>query len=315
MKTILYWLLQVAAALLLAPLPIGAIRKVKALVQKRKGAPLLQLYRDLLKLLRKSAVVSDATSWVLRAAPFVVFATSLFAAAMMPATVRVLPDAFPGDLILFFFVLALGRFFLVLSGMDAGSSFGGMGSAREAMISALVEPAMLVGLFAVGLFAKTTSIPGVLAATSALGFPLLQPSLLLVFLALVLVLLAETSRIPVDDPATHLELTMVHEAMVLEDSGRHLALLEYGAALKQYALLALLADVFLPYDPFAAVPGVPGVLLALVAFAVKLLFLSLLVGAVEAATVKLRFFGVPNLAAIAFILSFLGVLQFLIPGR
>jgi formate hydrogenlyase subunit 4 len=315
MKTLAFVLLQLVVALLLAPLPIGVIRKVKALVQKRKGAPLLQLYRDAWKLFRKSAVVSDATSWVFRAAPYVVFSTALFAAAMMPATIKVLPEAFPGDLILFFFVLALGRFFLVLSGMAAASPFGGMGSAREALISALVEPAVLVGVFAIGLFAKTTSIAGVLAATTALGFPLLQPSLLLVFLGLVLVLLAETSRIPVDDPATHLELTMVHEAMVLEDSGRHLALLECGAALKQFALLALLADVFLPYDPFAALPGPAGILLSLLAFAVKILLLSLLVGAIEAATVKLRFFSVPNLAAIAFTLSFLGVLQFLIPGR
>jgi len=303
MKTMLHLLLQVVAALLLAPLPIGVIRKVKALVQKRKGAPVLQFYRDLLKLFRKSAVVSDTTSWVLRVAPYVVFSTALLAAVLMPATVRLLPDAFPGDLIAFFFLLALGRFFLVLSGMDAGSSFGGMGSAREALISALVEPAVLVGAFAVGLFAKTTSIPGILAAATATGFPLLQPSLLLVFLSLVLVLLAETSRIPVDDPATHLELTMVHEAMVLENSGRHLA------------LLALMADVFLPFDPFAAVPGAPGLLLSLVSFAVKILFLSLLVGVVETVAVKLRFFSVPNLAAIAFILSFLGVLQFLIPGR
>jgi formate hydrogenlyase subunit 4 len=315
MKTALYLLLQIVAALALAPLPTGLIRKVKALVQKRKGAPVKQLYRDLWKLLHKSSVVSDATSWVLRAAPYVVFSTSLLAAVLVPATVKVLPGDFPGDLILFFFVLALGRFFLVLSGMDAASSFGGMGSAREALISALVEPAVLVGAFALGLFAKTTSIPGVLAATSSIGFPLLQPSLLLVFLAFVLVLLAETSRIPVDDPATHLELTMVHEAMVLEDSGRHLALLEYGAALKQYALLALLAGVFLPHDPFTTLVGAGGVLLSLLAFAVKILFLSVLVGAVEAATVKLRFFSVPNLAAIAFILSFLGVLQFLIPGR
>ena len=313
--TVLYLLLQLLVMLLLAPLPSGVIRKVKALVQKRKGAPLLQMYRDLWKLLHKSVILSDTTSWLFRAAPYVVLSTSLFAALLVPATAKVLPASFPGDLILLFFVLALGRFFLVLSGMDAGSTFGGMGSSRETLISALVEPAVLLGVFTVGLFAKTTSIPGVLAATSALPFPLLSPALLLVFLALFLVLLAETSRIPVDDPATHLELTMVHEAMILENSGRHLALMEYGAALKQLALLGLLVDLFLPFDPFAALAGAAGILLSVLFFAAKVLMLSLLVGAVESATVKLRFFSVPNLAALAFILSFLGLLQLLVPGR
>jgi formate hydrogenlyase subunit 4 len=315
MTTLSYLLVQFAVVLLLAPLPSGVIRKVKALVQKRKGAPLLQMYRDLWKTLHKSSVVSDTTSWIFRAAPYVVFATSLFAALLVPATAKILPSAFPGDLILLFFVLALGRFFLVLSGMDAGSTFGGMGSSRETLISALVEPAVLLGVFTVGLFAKTTSIPGVLAATSAMPFPLLSPALLLVFLALFLVLLAETSRIPVDDPATHLELTMVHEAMILENSGRHLALMEYGAALKQLALLGLLVDLFLPFDPFTALAGAAGILLSVLFFAAKVLLLSLLVGAVESATVKLRFFSVPNLAALAFILSFLGLLQLLVPGR
>ncbi len=313
--TLLYLLLQLVVMLLLAPLPSGVIRKVKALVQKRKGAPLLQMYRDLWKLLHKSVVLSETTSWLTRAAPYVVLATSLLAALLVPVTAKVLPTAFPGDLILLFFVLALGRFFLVLSGMDAGSTFGGMGSSRETLISALVEPAVLVGVFTVGLFAKTTSIFGVLAATSALPFPLLSPALLLVFLAFFLVLLAETSRIPVDDPATHLELTMVHEAMILENSGRHLALMEYGAALKQLALLGLLVDLFLPFDPFATLAGVAGILLSVLFFAAKVLLLSSIVGAVESATVKLRFFSVPNLAALAFILSFLGLLQLLVPGR
>ncbi len=327
MRALLYPALAALLALLLSPLPAGLIRRVKALVQKRRGAPLLQLYRDLRKLLRKDPVVSTTSSWVLRAAPAVVFATSLVACALVPVTVRALPDGVPGDLFLFFFVLALGRFFLVLSGMDAGSSFGGMGSSREALISALVEPAAFTGILAIAAYARSTSFAAALAALNGLGGDPLLPQagaptgwapsalfLLPVFLAFVLVLVAETSRIPVDDPATHLELTMVHEAMILEDSGRHLALLEYGAALKQWALLGLLASLFLPFDPFLGVAGAAGLALSVAFFAAKVLLLSLLVGVLEAATVKLRFFSVPNLAALAFVLALVGFLQYAVTG-
>lgn len=315
MQTAGYILFQVLLALLLAPLLSGVIRKIKALTQKRKGAPLLQMYRDLFKLLKKQSVVSETASWLFRAAPWIVLATSLAAALLIPFTARILPDQLPGDLIMLFYLLALGRFFLVLAGMDTGSAFGGMGSSREAMIAALIEPSILVSIFAIGLYAGSTSVLDILRAVQLSGMPLALPLFILVGLALFIVLIAETARIPVDDPATHLELTMVHEAMILEHSGRHLALMEYGAAVKQLVLMSLLANICLPHDQWIAVSGIGGLLLSVLVYIIKIIAVAILVAVAESATVKFRFFSVPNLAALAFILSFLGFLQFYILGR
>jgi formate hydrogenlyase subunit 4 len=202
--------------------------------------------------------------------------------------------------------------------MDTASTFGGMGSSREALISALVEPAVLVTVFTIGLKAGSTSAAAVLLAAQQTGMPLLQPVYILTALALLIVIIAETSRIPVDDPATHLELTMVHEAMILEYSGRHLALMEYGAAIKQLALITLWVNVYFPHDQLigAALLGTAGGLaISLVIYGVKTLLAAALVAAIEAGTVKFRFFSVPNLAALAFILAFLGFLQSFVLGR
>lgn len=316
MNTMLYYAVQLAAVLLLAPLVTGIIRRVKALTQKRRGAPLLQTYYDLAKLLRKSVVISETSSWVFRAAPWVVFSTSLAAALLVPVTTALPPAWFPGDAIMLFSALALGRFFMVLAALDTGSAFGGMGASREAMISSLIEPSILVSVFSLGLYARTTSVYGIMAAAGGGGFPLLQPMFLLTFLALFIVVLAETCRIPVDDPSTHLELTMVHEAMLLEYSGRHLALMEYGAAVKQLALVTLLVNVFLPHDQWLAGLGAAAAAgISLLLYAAKVLLASVLIAAVEAGTVKFRFFSVPNLAALAFILSLIGFLQTFVFGR
>lgn len=310
-------LIQLLVILLLAPLLTGVIKKVKALTQKRKGAPLLQQYRDLWKLLKKTAVVSDTASWIFKAAPYVVLVSAIGAAMLVPVSTRLAVASFPGDLILFFYLLALGRFFLILAGMDTASTFGGMGSSREAMISALVEPTILVTVFTIGLKAGSTSTVAVLQLSQTLAIPLLQPVYILTALALLVVIIAETSRIPVDDPATHLELTMVHEAMILEYSGRHLALMEYGAAVKQLALVTLWVNVYFPHDQMiaAAFGTAAGLVLSILVYAVKALLAAVLVAAIEAGTVKFRFFSVPNLAALAFILAFLGFLQSFVLGR
>lgn len=260
-------------------------------------------------------MVSDTASWVFYAAPYVVFATSVVAALLVPVTTKVLPAGFPGDIILLFYLLALGRFFMVLAGMDTGSTFGGMGSSREAMISSLIEPSILVAVFTVGLFAKTTSISNIMQATKMEGLPLLHPMFFMVFLALFIIIIAETSRIPVDDPATHLELTMVHEAMILEYSGRHLALMEYGAAIKQLVFITLLVNIFIPHDQWIMLSGITGLALSLLGYFVKVIVVSVLIAIAEVSTVKFRFFSVPNIAALAFILSFLGFLQFVVLGR
>lgn len=308
--------IQLLALLLVAPLVNGIVRKIKAFTQKRRGAPLLQMYFDLYKLLKKDTVVSETSSWVFKAAPYIVFVTSLSAGLFVPVTLKLQALPFAGDMILAVYLLALGRFFLALSGLDTGSTFGGMGSSREMMISSLMEPSLLVSLFTVGLVTGSTSIYQQMKTVSVVGVDIIQPVFILAFLALFIILLAETARIPVDDPATHLELTMVHEAMILEYSGRHLALMEWGGAVKQLIFITILANLFLPTDGLIKI-DIPFVtqLLSLVIYLGKAALISVLVAVAEVSMVKFRLFSVPNLAALSFTLSFLGFVQFFIVGR
>lgn len=314
MNTILYLLVQIAGVLLIAPLVNGVINKVKAFSQKRKGASVFQLYYDLFKLFKKNSTVSGTASWIFKAAPYVVFSTSLTAALLVPVTTLVAPRIFPGDFILLVSLLALGRFFMMLAALDTGSTFGGMGSSREAMISALIEPSILVSLFTAGLLSKSTSVLQIMKMSETIGAPLIHPVYSMMFLAFLIVIIAETARIPVDDPATHLELTMVHEAMILEHSGRHLALMEYGSAIKQLTFLTLFVNILLPHDQLIGFAGAGAVMLSLAVFAVKILIVALLIALVEVNMVKFRLFSVPNLAALAFILAFLGFFQYFVVG-
>lgn len=315
MSTILYLIVQFVLFLLLAPLVNGIIKKIKAFSQKRRGAPVLQLYYDLFKLFRKTTVVSDTASWIFKAAPYVVFASTAAAALLVPLTTKLSPTGIHGDIILLFYLMALGRFFMCLAALDTGSTFGGMGSSREAMISSLVEPTILVSVFTVGLMAKSTSIFQIMESMKTIESPLFHPMFILTFLAFGIVILAETCRIPVDDPATHLELTMVHEAMLLEYSGRHLALMELGASVKQLIYITLLVNIFLPHDQLIAMAGLGGILLSLAGYFIKVILLTAIIAVVEVSTVKLRFFSIPNLAAISFILSVLGFMQYFVLGR
>ncbi|HYE69272.1 MAG TPA: NADH-quinone oxidoreductase subunit H [Anaerovoracaceae bacterium] len=307
--------IQLLIILLLAPMVGGLIKKIKALTQKRQGAPVLQMYYDLYKLIQKESVVSETSSWIFKATPYIVFATAVVGALLVPITTLVPSARFTGDIILLFYLLALGRFFMCLSALDTGSTFGGMGSSREAMISSLIEPSILVSVFTIGLIAGSTSIYEMMGAMSSLGNPLFHPVFILTFLAMMIIILAETSRIPFDDPATHLELTMVHEAMLLEYSGRHLALMEYGAAVKQLILITLVVNLFLPMDQFIALTGAGGFILSVALYFVRVVFIAVLIAVAEVSTVKFRFFSIPNLAALSFILSFLGFLQYFVLGR
>ena len=315
MNMLLYTVIQIAAILLIAPFLNGVIKKVKALTQKRKGAPLLQQYFDLYKLLKKRSVVSKTASWIFRVTPFIVFATALSAALFVPVTTVLSAASFPGDVVMLFSVLALGRFFMVISALDTGSTFGGMGGSREAMISALIEPSILVTFLTLGLYANSTSVFAIMKAAGSAGVPLFNQMFILSFLAVLIIIISETSRIPVDDPSTHLELTMVHEAMLLEYSGRGLALMEYGASVKQLVLITLLVNVFVPVDQLLNVTGAVAVGVSLLIYLVKVTLASVLIGIIESFTAKMRFFSVPNLAALAFILSFVGFLQFFVFGR
>lgn len=299
---------QTALLLLLAPLLSGVIKKGKARLQNRRGAPVGQPYWDLLKFLRKDMVISEHASWVFGAAPYVVFFTALLAGLMVPLVAARAPLGLFGGALALVGVLALGRFFLALAGLDPASAFGGMGSSREMTLAALAEPTMMLAIFTVAISAGSTDLGRMVQAGQAAGWALLDPAHVLAFAALFIVLLAETGRLPVDNPATHLELTMIHEAMLLEYSGRHLALMEWGAAIKQLVLMALLANLFFPLGLAAeATPAAVG--LGLLWFGAKLLALAGAVVLVEFTNAKLRLFRVPDLLSAAFILATLALVS------
>ncbi|MCR6544312.1 respiratory chain complex I subunit 1 family protein [Dehalobacterium formicoaceticum] len=315
MHSLVYFPIQILIILLLAPLVNGIIKKVKAFSQKRTGAPIFQMYFDLYKLMKKDVVISQTSSWIYHVTPYLVFGATMAAALLVPVSTLMAPASFPGDAIMLIYIFALSRFFMMLSGLDTASTFGGMGSSREGMISSLMEPSMLISFFTIGLISRSTSIYNMMNASNSLELPLVQPVYLMIFLAFLIIIIAETSRIPVDDPATHLELTMVHEAMILEYSGRHLALMELSAVIKQLALITFLVNIFLPHDHLIFLSGAGAVLLSLLFYVIKVIFLAILIAFIEVNTVKLRLFSLPNLAALSFILSFLGFINYFLLGR
>jgi len=300
-------LIQVLLYLLGAPLLVAWIRRIKARLQNRRGASLSQPWRDLRKLFAKEALVAHTASPVFRAAPYIVFSSTLLACLGIPLLAVNLPGAAAADLIVLVGLLALGRFFLALAGMDVGTAFGGMGASREMLISALAEPAMLLAVFTLAMTAHSTNLSSVVQHQLDTGL-VLRPSYLFALLALVLVAVAETGRIPVDNPATHLELTMVHEAMILEYSGRHLALMEWAAQLKLMLYGALLVNVFLPWG-IATVLTPAALGLALLAMVLKLALLGLVLAVVETGLAKMRLFRAPQFLNLALLLALLGLLS------
>lgn len=297
---------QTALLLLVAPLVSGCIKNWKARLQNRRGPRVWQPYLDLVKFLRKDLVISEHASWVFRAAPFVVFVSALLAGLMVPMLTVTAPLSLFGGVLAVVGLLALGRFFLALGGLDPGSAFGGMGSSREMTIAAIAEPAMMLAIFTVAIQAGSTDLSRMVAAHQGPLWKLVNPTQAMAFVALFIVLLAETGRIPVDNPATHLELTMIHEAMLLEYSGRYLALMEWGASVRQLVLMTLLANVFLPAGIAATwTPSALGV--SALAFAGKLLVLAVEIVLVETTNAKLRLFRVPDLLSAAFVLAALAL--------
>jgi formate hydrogenlyase subunit 4 len=300
--------LQTALLLLLAPLVSGCIKNWKAKLQNRRGPRIWQVYADVLKFLRKDMVISEHASWVFSFAPYVVFITSLLVGLMVPMLTSQAPLSLFGGALAVIGLLALGRFFLALAGLDPGSAFGGMGSSREMTLSAIAEPAMMLSIFTVAITAGSTDLSQIVQATQGPAWRLLNPTHALAFAALFIVLLAETGRIPVDNPATHLELTMIHEAMLLEYSGRYLAFMEWGASIKQLVLMTLLVNVFFSFgiasELTSAALGV-----SLLLYGLKLLALSAAVVLVETTNAKLRLFRVPDLLSAAFVLATLALLS------
>ena len=294
--------LNLLIALLGAPLLIGVVNRTKAFFAGRRGAPVLQLYFDLAKLLRKGAVYSRTTTWVFRAGPVAGLAAVLLALTVVPFGNAPALVAFPGDFVLLASLLALMRFVTILAALDTGSSFEGMGASREALFSALAEPALLIGLAAIARDTGGVSLSDMLAETSLVDWSRARPAAAIVSIALFVVFLAENSRIPVDDPDTHLELTMIHEVMVLDHGGPDLALILYGAALKFWALGSLLMGIVLPATGLQPALGWAVLPAGLVGLAVA-------TGIVESSMARLRLIRVPQLLVGASALSVLALVM------
>jgi formate hydrogenlyase subunit 4 len=304
---------QMLLVLLLAPLLTGFVRKVKARLLRRQGPPLLQPYLDLVRLARKDVVLADSASWLFRVIPYVIFAGTWVAASLVPTFGSGLLFSWSADLIAIIALLGSARFFLALAGMDVGTSFGGIGSSREVMIASLAEPAMLMTVFAVAMIAGSTQLSTVaeFMGSAQVG---LRVSLGLALFALTMVAIAENARIPIDNPATHLELTMVHEAMVLEYSGRHLALIDLSSQLKLLLYTSLIACLFAPWGTARPGASVAALAIGVVSYIGKLAAAGVLLAVFETSIAKMRVFRYSDFLGAALMLALLATLLRFVSG-
>jgi formate hydrogenlyase subunit 4 len=303
------WLLEAAQCLLTlaaAPGVIGLVRFLKARLQGRRGAPVWQPYFDLRRLFRQEVIAAPSASWIFRSAPAVLFGCMVVVSLLVPMLAASLPLDGAGDLVVVVYLLLLATFVLALAGLDPGSAFGGMGSSREMTVAALAEPTVALAIFGLGVAAGSTNLGRIVSRTLENPAGVLSPGHLMAFAALYIVMLAETGRLPVDNPATHLELTMIHEAMVLEYSGRYLALIEWASWMKFFIFLSLLSNLFLPAG--VALAPAPGALaISFTALLLKILVLAVSVALLETQVAKLRLFRVPELLSVSFLLALLAV--------
>ena len=298
---------EMLVVLALAPLLAGYVRKLKARLVGRRGPPLVQPYRDLLRLLRKEVVLAHSASWLFRAAPYIVFAATWVAAALVPTFATGLLFNYAADMIAIVALLGSARFMLALAGLDVGTSFGGIGSSREMMIASLAEPAMVMVVFTLSLLAGATQLSSIAAFMQGPGVGL-RVSLAMALVALIMVAIAENARIPIDNPATHLELTMVHEAMILEYSGRHLALIELASFVKLLLYISIIACVFAPWGLAVSGQDLGAHLIGLAAYVAKLAVAGLLLAVFETAIAKMRVFRYSDFLGAAFMLGMLATL-------
>lgn len=298
---------QTIVAVALAPGLSGFLRWLKARLQGRRGAPPWQPYFELRKLFAKERVVSHNASWLFHAAPYITFGTTVAVSALVPLILVPTGTDRVGDLFSVVYLLLLGTFFLALAGLDTGSAFGGMGSSREMTVVALTEPAVALAISALALTAGSTNLGAI--ATQTIGEPsrALGPGHLLAFAAIFIVTLAETGRLPIDNPSTHLELTMIHEAMLLEYSGPYLALVEWGSSLKLLVFFALGANLFLPWGIALSLSPL-ALLVGGITFLVKIAVLAAAVAILETRVAKLRLFRVPELLSASFVIALLAVM-------
>ena len=299
-------ILQVLVATAITPLLVGVMRQVRARMEGRVGAGLLQPYRDVRKLLAKEPLRAEGSSIVLIAAPLVLLVSSLMVVALVPLVTTAYIPSIPSDLFVVVSLLLIGTVALALLGLDSGTAFGGMGSSRHMMIAALVEPTVLMSVYALSIPVGSSTLSRIVLARGADVTRVVTPAGLLAVVALVVVVLAETGRLPVDNPSTHLELTMIHEGMILESAGRDLAWLELGSWLRLTALLGLVVNLALPWG-LADTAQPLALLIAVAALGAKLLVAGGLIAAAEVFLAKVRLFRVPELLAGSFVLAFLAV--------
>ncbi len=303
-------ILQVLILLVIGPVFVGWVRMLKCWAQGRSSAGLFQPYRDLRKLFSKDVVLAENASWIFRFTPYLLFGTAVLAGGIIPVLSTDLPLAATADVIVLVALFAIARFFTALAGLDIGTAFGGMGSSREMTIASLAEPAMLMAIFTMSLASRSTSLSH-MAQLVMSGQSVLRPSILFALLAFMLITLAETGRIPVDNPATHLELTMIHEAMILEYSGRHLALIEWASMMKLFLFTALGIAAFAPWGISSSVERLP-VAAAFLFMLLKLAVFGLVLVLIETGLAKMRLFRLTEFLGSAFLLATLGMLSYFI---
>jgi len=298
----------------LAPLVNGLTKKFKSLMIGRRGPRILQPYYNLAKLFRKDSVISAHASWIFRATPWIVFSATLCAGLLVPVWSVGTPLHFLGDVIVVAYLFGLARFFMACAGLDTASAFGGMGSSREMMVSALIEPAFLVAMFSIGIQFGTLNLTAIAREASYSLYHIFSPAFVLAFAGFFVVLIAESGRVPVDNPDTHLELTMIHEAMILDYSGKRLALMEWGNYIKQLILICIAVNLFAPWGLCAELTPA-GVAISAGLFAGKVVVCTFCVAAVEILNAKIRLFRVPDLLMVSFSFSFLSFLYAIFAGK
>lgn len=302
---IFIWLAQLICTPIASLLFVGVIKKIKARLQNRQGASIWQPYRDIWKLLHKDEVISRDASWIFRFAPIIIFAVTVVVGASIPLFSSWLSNNLTSDILIIVYALAISTFFLALAGMDAGSAFGGFGSSREMTVSALAEGGFIFSLLTIALVSGTTNLFVIANVGIAAQSQSFLPTIL-AFGGFFIVLLAETARFPFDNPSTHLELTMIHEAMILEHSGKKLALLEWAAANKLFIFAALGANLFFPWG-IAASASLAAIGIGLIVLFAKILVFCFIIAVIESSMAKFRFFRLPDLLVISFILNVVAI--------
>lgn len=303
--TTLIYILQICLIPLLSPLFVGVIRKIKARLQNRQGASIFQPYSDLHKLFGKDESISRDASWIFKAMPYLLFASTIAICFSLPLITTAFRNNLVGDFLIIIYLLAFGTFFLALAGIDTGSAFGGFGSSREMTVAALAEGGLIFSMLVVSIIAHSTNLIDVIHSVSSLSLVSFLP-VFLAFIGFCIVLLAETGRFPFDNPATHLELTMIHEAMILEYSGKRLALIEWAAANKLLIFLAIGANLFFPWGITSLLtPG--AILVSLAIFLAKTLVLAISIAVIESSIAKFRFFRLPDLLFTSLIISMIAI--------